>query len=326
MTERSTISQTIQIGVESTPGTAVAANKKLASIMITPSIQAETDEFKPTGQKYASLVVPNREWVEASIEGKPCYEDIVYLLSCFLGTAVISTVLTTGKQWVFSPSSTAEDAIKTLTVEQGSAVRAHRFAYGLIKELGIMFSRSAIDLTGSMLGRPIEDGVTMTATPTVLALVPFLPTQMDFYLDTTSAGLGGTKLVRTSSIEWKLSDKVDAAWFVNSAISGFAAHVETDPTNELTLKAEADAVGMANLTALRAGTTRFLRIELVGAVIGAGTATYKATFDFAVKVSGGTDLADQDGVFGSEWPLTVVHDDTWGKAFQVTIVNSLASL
>lgn len=326
MAERSTITQVVQIGVETTPGTAVPANKKLASLAIQPKINAETDVFKPTGQKYASLVAVNQEWTEADISGKPCFDEIVYMLACILGADTITTVGTTGKQHAFDPLSSGDDTIKTLTVEQGSSVRAHSFAYGFLSAIGFEFSRQSIDVSGTMIGRRISDGITMTSSPTSLALVPFLPTGLDFYLDTSAAALGTTKLTRGISAKWDLSDKAAAAWFVNSANNSFTAHVEGDPTNEVSLKLEADAVGMGLLTNLRAGSSVFLRIEVVGPQIGAGPAVYKATFDFALQVNAGTDWADEDGIFATEWPCSVVHDATWGKAFSVKIINSLASL
>lgn len=326
MPERSTITQVVQIGVESTPGTAVAANKKLASLQIMPKINVEADEFKPTGQKYASLVAVNQEWTEADVSGKPCYDEVVYPLAGILGAPVITTVGTTGKQHAFTPLSSGDDAIKTFTVEQGSAVRAHSFPYGLLTSLGIDFSRKSIDLNGTMLGQRITDGITLTAAPTSLPLVPFLPTGLDFYLDVSAAALGTTKLTRGISAKWKLDNKAGAAWFVNSANSSFTAHVETDPTNEVALMLEADAVGMGLLPTLRAGDTKFLRVEVTGPTISTGPATYKATFDFALNVNAGTEWKDEDGIFAVEWPCSVVHDATWGSAFKVAIINSLAAL
>lgn len=326
MPERSTISQVTQIGVESTKGTAVAANKASQSFFISPSPQIETDEFKPTGYKYPTLVTPNKDWTEADISGKPSYEDIVYLLSCILGTATITTVDTSAKKWVFAPSSSAEDTVKSLTVEVGSAARAGRFAYGLLTALGISFSRDGVDMSGKMLGQAYEDGVTLTSSPTALGLVPILPTQVSVYLDTTSGGLGVTKLLRVVKADWNIDGRYGPIWVLNAALASFAAHVETDPTNDIALMVEADSAGMALLTNLRAGSTAFLRIEALGAICGATTTTYRFTLDAAVKVNAASTLDDQDGIYAIEWPLTIVHDSDWGKAFTVEVVNTLAAL
>lgn len=326
MPERSAITQVVQIGVETTMGTSVAANKAPLSFMFTATPNIETDEFTPMGYKYPTLITPNKDWVEADIAGKAAYEDIVYLLSCILGTATITTTGTTGKQWAFAPSSTTEDAIKSLTVEVGSSLRAGKWTYGIISDFGISFSRDGIDLSGKMLGQNYTDGITLTASPTALALVPILPGQVSVYLDSTSGGLGTTKLLRAFKADWSLAGRFGPIWTLNAALASFAAHVEGDPTNDIALLVEADAAGMALLTNLRAGTTQFIRIEAVGAVIGAGPATYKFTLDAAVKVGAANELGDEDGVYAIEWPLKIVHDGTWGKAFTVTVINSLAAL
>jgi hypothetical protein len=90
---------------------------------------------------------------------------------------------------------------------------------------------------------------------------------------------------------------------------------------------EADTVGMGPLTQLRAGATRFLRIEVVDtALIGAGPATYKFWFDAAIKFNAASEFSDEDGVYAVDWPFTIVHDPTWAKAFLVTVVNNVAAI
>jgi len=79
-----TVFQGIQIGVESTAGEAVAANKKLLSTSITPVPKVETKPFRAMGNKYASFSTLNKEWAGLNIEGAPTYNEIVYLLSSLL--------------------------------------------------------------------------------------------------------------------------------------------------------------------------------------------------------------------------------------------------
>lgn len=327
MPERSTISQVVQIGVEVTESVAVPATKLLQAMGISPSLQAETSDFRPMGNKYRTLVIPGKEWVEAGLEGLGTFDEIIYPLASLVGTPVTATVGTTGKQHVFTPSSTAEDTIKSFTVEQGSALRAHKFSGGVVSEFGLEFTRESIEVSGSMIGTGFVDGITLTAAPTTLPTVPMLPAQVNVYLDTTSAALGTTKLLRALQVGWTLSDKYGPLWTLNSAVTGYAARIETEPTAEGHLMLEADAVGMGMLATLRAGVTRFLRIEVLSAeVIGAGPAVYSAQFDFAVKFNAAAEFSDEDGVYANDWPFTIVHDGTWNKAMLFTITNSLATV
>lgn len=329
MPERSTISQNVQVGVETTSGTAVAATKRLTSLTIRPGVQADVKTFRPQGTKFATVTALGKESSAAAIEGQPVYDELVYPLSGLLGAAVITTPdgagAPTGRLWTFSPSSTAEDTPKTFTVEVGSSVRAHRIAYGLVTDLTIGGNRDELSVGGSMIGQALQDGITLTAGPTDLPLVPILPSQVSVYLDTTSGGLGGTKLTRVLSWEWAVGSKYAPLWVVDAAVPSFAAHLESEPSAAAQLTVEADAAGMALLTLLRSGATRFLRIEAIGATIGAAV-TYRLRIDQAVKVSAVADFTDEDGVYAIQFTLAAVHDGTWGKAMQVSLQNTTAAL
>ncbi len=102
-----------------------------------------------------------KEWTEAKIGGLAGYADLVYLFASLLGepaTAQLDPPAGLAHQWDFAPSSTAEDAVRTLTVEQGSAARAHRFSYGLVTDLALRFSREEVTVDGSMLARRSRTG------------------------------------------------------------------------------------------------------------------------------------------------------------------------
>ncbi len=167
MSERTTITQVTQIGVESTPGTAVAATKKLGATSIEPSIQAEVQTFRPAGVKFNTIAAFGKDWTEASIEGPASYTDLAYLLAGALSYAAPAQQGgTTAYLWTFTPSHTAEDVVKTYTVERGSAVRAGRFSYGTVNEVGISFSRESVEVSGSMLGQQYEDDVHLSTNAT----------------------------------------------------------------------------------------------------------------------------------------------------------------
>jgi len=325
--ERTTISQVIQLGLESSEGVSTPANKALQATMIAPSLQAETSDFRPMGTKYRTLVIPGKEWVEADISGMATFDEIIYLLAGLISAPATTVVLTTGKQHVFSPSSSAEDAAKSFTVEQGSAVRAHKFLGAVLSAFGMEFSRESIEVSGTMIGTSFTDGITLTAAPTAIPSVPMLPAKVNVYLDNTSAALGTTKMLRALQVGFSLSDKFGPLWTLNSAVTGYAARVETEPSAEAHIMVEADAVGMSLLTTLCAGATKFMRIEVLSdVVIGAGTAVYSFRADFAVKASGWNSFDDADGTYAVDVPLAIVHDGTYGRAMEFTVVNSLATL
>lgn len=328
MAERSSLNQNIQIGVETTPGTAVAATRRLTALGIEPSPNVEMSQFRPIGSKFNALSTLGKEWIEASLSGRLTYTEIVYALSSVIGNGTTTTPETGARTWNFSPNDRSDDVPKTFTVEHGSSVRADRFSYGLITELGIAFNRTSLDLSGSMLGRALTDGITMTPTGvTAIPLVPVLPTQVSVYMDDTAAGLGVTKMTRMISGEFSLGSRFGPVWVLDAAQPSFVNHIETAPDLSCTLTLQADTQGMAMLATMRTGATKFLRIEGVGASIpGTATSSYKFTLDMAGKVSGTGGFSDADGVYAVQFSLTGVSDATWGKALDINVTNDVLAL
>jgi hypothetical protein len=327
MPERSSLNQTIQIGVESTSGTAVAASKRMQSWGLEPTIETEIDQFKPAGWKYNALTSLGKEWATSPITGRGSFTELVYILSSVIDVATITTPGggTTSRNWQFISDTFADDAPKTYTVEHGSSVRADRFTYGLITEFGMTFNRTSVEVTGSMMGRALEDGITMTASPTSVALIPILPTQISVYVDATAAGLGTTKLTRAVSTEFNIGSRFAPVWVLDAAQNPFAAHIESDPDFTVGLVVQANSAGMAYLANMRSGAALFIRIEAIGAII-EGAIPYKAWFDFCVRATDPEGFRDEDGVYCFSYNFVGGHDATWAKSMDINLVNTLTAL
>ena len=187
------IYMTAQIGVETVAGTLAAANKRLTSVGFSMSPNPDISVFRASGSKYPSVAALNREWTELDIEGAITYTEIVYLLSGILEKAAITG--TTEKTWTFTPATSAADDIQTYTIEQGSAARAHRVSYALISDLTLSFGREESTIGGTAIATAMEDGITMTAAPTEIALVPVTGPQISVYAEDTRGGADGCNQV-----------------------------------------------------------------------------------------------------------------------------------
>lgn len=328
----SALNQGVQLGVESASGTPVAATKKLQSLSLAPAAQVSNDMFRPAGQKFATVASLGRDWTQWATPGKPTYDEIVYPLSSILGAAVVTTPDATNapdaRRWTFSPSSTDPDNRKTFTAEHGNSTRARRAAYLIWTALNLDIGADNVDLGGSAMSRALEEGITLTPNPTSVPLVPVVRSQFSIYSDATAAALGTTKLEYGFLANWSISDVVSSVWPIDASLSSYKEHVETDPDPTFELTPAADAVGSNFLSYLRAGTTRFIRLEANGAIIGTGpsTTTYQLRFDMAVKVREMGDYSEEDGVFVSPFTFEMVHDATWGRAHQVSVTNTTAAL
>jgi hypothetical protein len=325
--DRASVTQGIQIGVESTPGTAVPANKLLRSFTVEPGPHVDMQTFRPVGSKFNSVIVPGKEWVEGKITGIGSYQEIQYLLSGIMADVGTNPTLVTGGQvWTHELKQRAPDTIKTYSIEQGDSNFAHKFNYGLITELGLNFSRDGCEIDGSFMARALTTGATLTGSPTTVdPEVVMLPTEIDVYYNTTFGTIGTTKLGRAFQANLKISDRFAPVWVLNSLASSYTAHVETAPTVEVELLVEADTEGIQFFPIMRAGTTGYLRIKATSTQLAAGTA-YSFQADLAGKVSDVSDFSDEDGVYAITWTMSAAMDTNTNMPLKTVVRNMATSL
>lgn len=346
---RSTVAQGQQIGKEVTPGTAVAATKRLGALGFSLNPSVESEARRPRGSKYASMVAVNKEWSEGDLTGTATYDEIVYALSSIFTTATVAQIMdaatpTGAYSWTFTPSSLGADNPVTYTVQEGQSTGgaiAEQVSHVLVTDLDLNMSRDAVEVGGSVIGQQVQTGVTLTANPTDVAanLVPIQPGDVCVYVSATAAGLDAAgasnpanRQGKVLSIHPSVGGRFSPVWYLNCVLSSFGAFVEApEPDFTVDYTVEADAAGMAWLANFRAGTTQFVRIEALGPVIYAGNGSttqqrYTFRWDFAVKCLEPGEKSDEDGVYAISPVLQVVHDPTWGKATQVTVINKTAAL
>lgn len=343
---RSIGAQVVQIGKEVTPGAGGAATRRLGSMTIDLKAEADTSAFRPKGSKYVTVVAENKAWSSGKAEGQPTYEEIIYPLASVLTKPVSTQVMdgatpTGAYTHVFSPSSSLADDPQTFVIESGDATQANKANLALFTDFGLDISRSEISLSATTISQRLNLAATLTpALPLPVALTPILPGQVCVYLADVVTDLGlltgtGVRLDSVVSAKPSIGKRFSPTWFLNCTLDTFSGFVENaDPDAAIEFLAEANPEGIAWLTRLAAGTTKFLRIEATGPVI-AAKATFpglaadvkaKMTWDFAVKVTDPGDFSDEDGVYAIGPTLTVVHDGAWGRATKVTVQNKIAAL
>lgn len=326
--ERASVFQQVQAGLESpsTPGVAVAASRLFTSMDIQPTAEINVDIFRPQGNKYPTVAAAGKDFTTARVTGKPTYTEMAYLLSGLFGAAAITGPNGDGAYThVYSPAASAADAFSTLTIQRGSSVQAEQFTYGLFTSLGLTFDRDTANLTGAMVGQAQTTGITLSATPTAIALVPMLPKQFDVWINATSGALGTTKLGRLLQGNLQFGNKYNPLWVVDSSQASFVQVVEQSPNATLRLLVEADAAGMAFLATVRAGTTQFVRMRGTGPLI-AGASSYVWTLDMAVKFAKPDAYEDSNGVYAIGLNANVVFDAGWTRALTSTLITTLATL
>ena len=347
MPERAAVNEVLNLGLEATPGTQVAAGKQAQLLEMIPDIELDMQAFGGQGRQQAGAVLSNMDYVTGkwSTKGNEgdalSYFESPYILSALMGRPTPATHAggTNAKDWIFDAPLSGDPAnpIATYTAEQGQTARAHKYGYVLFKGITIKGNRAGVTASGTYFAQKISDGITLTSSPTRLRLSPILGADWTVYRDTTSAGLGTTQLLRVFEWQYTYDDVYVILWPGNKVASNntFAVHVRKFPKHTLTLKVEADAQGMSPLADARTGTTEFIRIDCVGSLftaadgtLGAGDSTIAREFkiDLAAQVGDKIPLADGDELLEDTITYKIVEDTTWNHAALITVTNMLAAL
>lgn len=168
--ERASVRQRTQLGPEVTPGTAVAATKRLGATTIQIQPAGNINRFAPIGEKFDTLTAIGKEWTGLRINGEGSYRDLAYLLAGLVrDTAPVQQGGTSAYLWTFTPRSSQEDIVQTYTVEQGEVAaggRASRAAYGLIGALTLDWGRERVSTSGEGVAQREEDDVPLSTSAT----------------------------------------------------------------------------------------------------------------------------------------------------------------
>ncbi|MEN3331454.1 MAG: hypothetical protein V7641_819 [Blastocatellia bacterium] len=319
----------VQFGVETTPGTGVAASKLLDTFEMTVEAQGDSTLYKPLGQKFVTTqVAPGKRMVQASFNAPATYTQMVYPLSSVFRTATITTPGggTNSRKWLFDVTANSADTWKTFTIEQGDTDRAQKFAYGHCNDLKIEFSKQEIKISGTFMGQEIADDITMTGSPTTIAIVPITPQSVTVKLADTQAGLTGASAL---AIDVAASFSIGNRFKPQHRLDGtttFSSIVEQAPDCALSLVLDADDTGYGGpLAKLTSGAQQFVRISATGATIEAAI-PYTFNLDFCGAVKSYPKSGDSEGALTAEWEFAAFKDATWGKAVELYLINTLTAL
>lgn len=326
------VSQGVQIGVESTSGTAVAANKKLMAYRIDPQIAVETTQHRPSGYLVPTASSVNTEQTEADFEGPIDYQNIVYPLSSLFGAATVSQPAAvpspTVYEWTWSFTGKSVITPKTFSVEVGDSSRAVKFNYGAFSDMELSIERTGDNsVSGSMIGRALSTAATLTASPTEVELIPVYGSHWKVLSATTGAGLtSGTQLTAVYDAGLSFGDLLAAEYTLNSTNSSFnSLYSGEDPSFEWNMTLGADTTAEGFLADMRAGTKNFIRLQATGPII-EDAFNYEITIDMCVVVTDFDQYDSDDGKYVLPISFKLAYDATWGKTMNILVRNKLSAL
>jgi hypothetical protein len=335
MPQITTATQQMQVGKETTPGTAVACPTLLKCFDWSGvGIDAGISKYRPTGNMYDVTQELDYEASMLSLGGTMDFNGIIYVLAMIYGqvTPAAHGASSTAKDWIWTPSINQQTSVQTFTLMQGDSQRARKLAYAMLSDFGYKGDRkTAFGITGKGFGQIISDGITLTSSPAALATAQMQPKQFNVYLDTTSGGIGTTQVVAPISIDYSFGSVFSQAYYLNRTNASFTSHINVQPTTEFKMLLPADSYGLAQMqTYMESQQTLYVRVDAQGATIDTpNSIVNEFMHDMAVKVGKPAALADKAGIYAIEWPFNVVQDPAWGSggtAQKITVTNLITAL
>lgn len=329
---RAYVNQGVQVGVETTPGTGVAANKLFRSVSFNLSPKQEFQQNRAHGFKITTSSKVNRQWMEGPIDGQLDFNEIVYILSTILGTATITTPSggTLSRQWLFTPKAQGDDVSKTLTVERGDSVAAQQITNVAATDLSFNFAKNELTIGGNAVGRSATD-TTLTGSPTPLATnqviggVDGVDVFIADALGALNATLYASKLTDAIHETFGIAKKQGPRFVHNTTYPSFKDLVEMAPDLTASFATEHNAQSRALYAAIQSNPTKFLGKRVTGPII-EGAIPYLFEIIYACSITGAEE-ADEDGVYAYNYTAVPRYDSTLGGAsFQIRVVNTLTAL
>ena len=323
----------VQIGRETTAGTAVAADHVLRVPAAFLDDQREV-EHVPEDVGYLSRV--NRTNTKkylgfVSLPFQASFEDMPYLLD--MGVKAVASGAAdgsgSGKIYAFAFPTTAANSIASYTLEGTDGTQGYKMAYCFMPEFTLSGNGgNPIEATFSVNGRNVEKLTTAASVALATAEVINFG-KGKIYMDAVSGTAGTTQLTNTW-LDFNLSVKTGMTPdFTGDGELHFSNVYNQGPeiTLDVTIEHDSDAVTMFD--SFQAETPKQIRMIWQGdALTTAGTTyTYKTLLiDLVAKVEKWGPIQTRDG--NNVVPVTfrAAYDGTAAKFATITVVNEVASL
>lgn len=324
MPERASKSQVTQLGWEVTYGAGATVTKKLMSLTLEPhKMGARTRNFAQ-GYNFPSSSTKGKDWSEWGLSGALVFDELHIPLSMALGSVTpVAQTPATAMKWTWTVPLSGDITPKSAKLEKGDVNTAESAVGAVMRELGFTWDRDGFEISGTVLAQKLLHTAALTTSGiTTFPQVALDPAGIGVWIDTTSAGLGTTRMLRVFEGGISIGNLYNGIWPLNELKTSFDGIISLQPETESTLQLMADATGKALLTNLDAGDRRWLRWKVVGPQIGAGPAVYTLQIDMAIEVISVDEQTDDDGLYVIPLTFAPMADETWTKALEISLINT----
>src|SRR4051794_15048535 len=214
-----------QMGLEVTPGTQVAATRRMATLSIEVSPEVTHTLYDAQGVLVPVGGVLGSEMCSWTAKGPLDYNELPYLMNIFLAS-VAPTIATTVATWVWGPSATADAATDSWSLEWGNQGAGLGFQASLAKmtDFIIKANKKTVEVDIKGQAKSYTQGTTMTTPGTVTSVAKrsAAPRELNFYIAPSLTGLdSATALTRGYALELTVGGRYVANEPVNRLTPDF---------------------------------------------------------------------------------------------------------
>jgi len=322
----------LQVGVEVTAGTAVAAT----DIMRCTGTLEDQQETVFAEEDIGYLSGVDRTYVPklgaaVTMDGEATYEQIGIIFSAGIENIVTPGTdgVGSGKVYQFDFPTTAPNTIKTYTIEGGDNQQAEEMEYAFVQKFGLSGAAGeALKFSADWFARQAAP-TTFTSISTLTEVDSILVSKAKLYIDAASGTMGSTQKANTML---GVDLKVTTGWtpvYTGDGSTYFSFIKCLMPEVVLDVTFEHDSTAVAEIAAWRAQTARQICLKFEGAALATAGTLYPVKtmlVNLAGKWEKFSKIDEQDGNDIVTGTFRARYNATATKYAQIIVVNEIASL
>lgn len=324
----------VQLGLESTPGTAVAAT----TIWRGTGLIQDKRDLKWPNETIGHYMGVTRTYTPKLLAGitfeqvEATFEQIGYLFAAGVENVVSGTPDGTsggsGYIYEYDLSDTSANSVKTYTIEAGDDAQAEEIEYAVVEAIRLSGKGGeALFMSADWFGRQASK-CSFTSSLSLPTVEEILFSKGKLYLDAVSGTLGATQKQNTFlGMDLELKTGWQPRWTGDGGVL-FSGIRLSRPELRVKVTFEHDATAVAEKDYWRGETPRQMRITFQGSALAvAGAYTYKTLqIDLAGQWDNFNKIGELNGNDVIEGTFRAAYDATAGLLARFTVVNELASL
>jgi hypothetical protein len=316
---RDTVCQGVQLGIQGSCSTVVAAVARLASIDVNMKPVIPRPLRDPCGQEGGSEVGLMAGYSGGTVTGWLSYTDMAIYLASILCVPTMTAPSAGTQKFTYFPSSTRVNRFRRFTIQRGTDDAVSRARCVVFNQLEFTIDENECRLNGTALGATLTDNILGYAATMEIPDRPISPDEVTVLI---GDDLGAMEAIGTiSELTFSLSDRHVAQWTAvptEDSITDFLAHTGA---RSISIRTALNGRAFDMLTTMKAGGLAYLQLLAEGDEIDTGV-NEELTMTWACRFVD-NDRADNDDEYDASFQLVPIHDDTLGSWVKAELTTSL---